>query len=78
MIFFLSQWLFPIVIVSLQFWALVCVILIPRALPRANCSLPLSGRTNQMSLFYRITDAHIRWCRIANPTQLKRCPYGQE
>ena len=22
--------------------------------------------------FFRITDAHIRWCRIANPTQRKQ------
>ena len=28
------------------------------------------GRTNQMLSFYRITDAHTQWCRIANPTQL--------
>ena len=70
MIFFLSQWLFPIVIVSLQFWALLCVAHIPRALPRADCWLPLPGRINQMSSFYRITDAHTQWCRIANPTQL--------
>ena len=24
-------------------------------------------------MVYRITDAHIRWCRIANPTQLHNC-----
>ena len=43
MMFFWSQWLFPIVIVSLQFWALLCVILIPGALPRANFWLSFRG-----------------------------------
>ena len=47
-------------------------------LPRANCWLPPSGRTSFMLSFCRITDANILWCRIANPPQLKRCPYGQE
>ena len=35
-------------------------------------------RSTPFPSFFRITDAHTQWCRIANPTQLKRCPYGQE
>ena len=50
----------------------------PGRCPGLTARCPVRGVAIRCRHFYRISDAHIRWCRIANPTQLKRCPYGQE